>query len=167
MPVEVLTHGVPSVVATARYFVRLLRELGYRSSLRVIPDFNDYNAYVYDSRHQAQIGPGGWYADILAPSNFLQKFACASFLPKTSANNNLPEFCDRELDAKIARAAAVQTADRVRANELWADVDRALVDRAVIIPLGNPRNRVFVSDRVGNYQTHPFWGTLLDQLWVK
>jgi hypothetical protein len=26
---------------------------------------------------------------------------------------------------------------------------------------------VFVSKRVGNYQFHPQWGLLLDQLWVK
>jgi hypothetical protein len=24
-----------------------------------------------------------------------------------------------------------------------------------------------VSERVGNYQYHPLWGTLIDQLWVR
>jgi hypothetical protein len=31
----------------------------------------------------------------------------------------------------------------------------------------NPRNAALVSKRVGNYQSHPLLGTLLDQLWVK
>ena len=65
------------------------------------------------------------------------------------------------------KAAALQASDPVRANELWADVDRALVDRAVVLSWGSPRNKVLLSERVGNYQSHPLWGTLLDQLWVK
>ncbi|MBD0328918.1 MAG: hypothetical protein ICV64_02290 [Thermoleophilia bacterium] len=46
-------------------------------------------------------------------------------------------------------------------------MDRALVDRAPVVPVSSVRNRVFVSERVGNVQAHPLWGTLLDQLWVK
>jgi YVTN family beta-propeller protein len=165
MRVEVVTFAV---TPDTRYFVRLLRELGYRTSLRAIPGFPNYLAHVSDSRNRAQIGPIGWVADILAPSDFLQtNFSCASFRPQSPENTNQPEFCDRDLDAEMRRAAAAQTVDAVRANDLWADVDRDLVDRAVIIPTGNGRNPVFVSDRVGNHQSHLFWGTLLDQLWVK
>ena len=29
------------------------------------------------------------------------------------------------------------------------------------------RGAVFVSERVGNYQHHPLFGVLLDQLWVR
>jgi peptide/nickel transport system substrate-binding protein len=110
-----------------------------------------------------QIGQGGW-ADTLAPSNFFQPlFSCASFLPRTSSlNGNYSEFCDPEIDARMRQAGAAQTTDPVGANRLWAGVDRALVDRAAVIPLGNRRSIVFVSDRVGNYQSHPLWGTLLD-----
>jgi peptide/nickel transport system substrate-binding protein len=68
---------------------------------------------------------------------------------------------------KMKKAAALQALDPVRANELWADVDRALVDRAVALPWGSPPQRVLISERLGNYQSHPFWGTLFDQLWVK
>jgi hypothetical protein len=67
----------------------------------------------------------------------------------------------------MKRAAAAQTTGPARANELWTEVDHALVDRAVLVPTVSPRYPVFVSDRVGNYQSHPLWGTLLDQLWVK
>jgi YVTN family beta-propeller protein len=158
----------PLTPKVARYFVRLLRELGYRSSLRVIPDFSDYISYVADPRHQAQIGHAGWIGEKLAPSDFLRRsFSCASSLPQASPNFNFAQFCSRGIDARMKRAAAAQTTDRARANELWADVDHALVRRAVVVPTVSPRYPVFVSDRVGNYQSHPLWGTLLDQLWVK
>ncbi len=162
--------GVKDLVAlsVARYFESLLRELGYRSSLRILPGFEQYIAYVADSRNRAQLGGSGWSADTLAASNFFQPiFTCASFVPKSPANLNLFQYCDPGLDAKMKEAAALQASDPARANELWADVDHALVDRAVALPWGSPRNKVLLSERVGNYQSHPLWRTLLDQLWVK
>jgi YVTN family beta-propeller protein len=170
MRVEFVVPGCcnPLTPKIARYFVGVLRELGYRSSLRIIPDFSDYLGYVADSRHEAQIGHAGWIGEKLAPSDFFQRlFSCASFLPHDPANVNFSEFCDREIDATMNRAAAAQTTDPARANELWAEIDHALVHRAVVVPTISPRYSVFVSDRVGNYQSHPLWGTLLDQLWVR
>jgi hypothetical protein len=35
------------------------------------------------------------------------------------------------------------------------------------VPLYNPRALVVVSARVGNYQFHPLWQLLIDQLWVR
>lgn len=152
----------------ARSFVSLLRRLGYRASWRVFPDFDQYIAYVADSRNRAQIGGAGWQADTLAASNFLLPiFTCASFVPRSPQNLNLFEYCNPRLDAKMKEATALQAEDPVRANGLWAEVDRELVDQAVAVSWGSPHERVLVSERVGNYQNHPLWGTLLDQLWVK
>jgi ABC-type oligopeptide transport system substrate-binding subunit len=168
MHVEVPRPDDPVAARISRYFVSLLDQLGYRTSLRIAQSFEEHYAYVADSRNRAQLGGAGWFADTLAASNFFQPlFTCASFVPKSPVNENLSEYCDPRLDAKMTEAAALQASDSVRADELWADVDRALVDRAVALPWGNPRNRVLVSERVGNYQNHPLWGTLLDQLWVK
>jgi ABC-type transport system substrate-binding protein len=69
-------------------------------------------------------------------------------------------YCDESLDAKMAKAAALQASDPVRADDLWAEVDHELVDQAVAVPWGSPGDRVLVSERVGNYQSHPLWGTL-------
>ncbi len=159
-------HEGPVSLALERYFIPLLRRLGYPASVRRVG--GDVLAYVADSRHRAQIGLQGWFADTLAASNFLQPlFMCASFVPKSAANFNLFEYCNPQLDARMKEAAAVQASDPARADDLWAEVDRSLVDQAVALPWSNPRNRVLVSERVGNYQSHPLWGTLLDQLWVK
>jgi hypothetical protein len=51
-----------------------------------------------------------------------------------------------------------------RRGELWAEIDRALVDQAPNVWLANPIAVEFVSERVGNYQYSQQWGSLLDQL---
>ncbi|MGH3039602.1 MAG: ABC transporter substrate-binding protein [Gaiellaceae bacterium] len=146
-----------------RYFVSLLRLLGYRSSLRVLPTFDLYLEYVADAQNRAQTGPNAWYGDTPSPGPFLSPlFGCDS-----AGDPNFSQFCDPEVDAQMRRASALQASEPVRAGALWADVDRALVDQAAAIPLFNERVVTFVSQRVGNHQFHLQWGALLDQLWVK
>jgi peptide/nickel transport system substrate-binding protein len=166
MRVEVLAGETFGSAVFSRLIVAALRQLGYRSSLRVLPP-NDYYPFVANSRNRGQIGPIAWYADA-APALFLRDlFSCASFLPGNSGNVNFSAFCDGAIDRTMRRAAALQTSDPVRANGLWADVSRALVDEAAAVPLLNQRPVSFVSERVGNYQFHPQWGPLFDQMWVK
>ena len=168
MQVEVFAYEQFGRIVYGRYFVSLLRRLGYRSSLRVISEFPDYLAYVGDSRNRAQIGPLGWYAEFTSAAPFLRDlFSCTSFVPESASNVNLSAFCDPAIDARMARAVELQASDPVRANTLWAEADRALVDEAAAVLLVNQQVVAFVSKRVGNYQLHPQWLTLLDQLWVR
>ena len=168
MRVEIATYTSAVTLPIARHVASVLRELGYQSSLRFFPVFGDQLAYAADSRNPAQIVISSWQAETPTASSFLRPlFACASFLPKSRANTNLSRYCDPALEARMNEAASLQAADPKRANELWSAVDKALVDRAVAVPWGSPRNRVLVSKRVGNYQSHPFSGTLLEQLWVR
>jgi ABC-type transport system substrate-binding protein/DNA-binding SARP family transcriptional activator len=171
MRVEVVTFELqnPFPEASARYFASLLRRLGYRSSVNVLPGPAEHFQYVADSRNRAQMGQHGWVAEAPAPSNFLERlFSCASFVPGNAAENlNPSEFCDPEIDAAMRRAETLQMSDPAGSNTLWAEVDRALVDRAAALPVANPRDVGLVSERVDNYQYHVILGTLLDQLWVK
>jgi ABC-type transport system substrate-binding protein len=52
------------------------------------------------------------------------------------------------------------------ANEAWAAIDRRITDQAPWLALYNPRLDIATSARVGNYQFHPFFGLMLDELWV-
>jgi YVTN family beta-propeller protein len=169
MRVKVVTYqtvtGAP--LRSSRYLVSQLRELGYRSSLHVLSDFAAYLEYVEEPRNRAQIGLRGWLADTLAPSDFLRGFGCTVVLAKTSTRQDPSRFCDRRIESRIRQAMRLQPNDSARANELWADIDHTLVDRAAAVPLNSGLNLVLVSERVGNYQSHPLWGTLLDQMWVK
>ncbi len=49
----------------------------------------------------------------------------------------------------------------------WRRVEAALAAQAPTVPLANAKDTALVAERVGNYQHHPLWGPLLDQLWVK
>jgi YVTN family beta-propeller protein len=169
MRVEVVTHDQPNPLLASRYLVSLLDQLGFRTTLRVFPHFfPQWTGYVGDSRNRAQLGVTGWGADTLAASNFIQPlFTCASFIPKSPENLNLFEYCNRKLDARVKHAVALEASDPGRANEVWATIDRAIVDQAVAVPVTNGLNPVLLSKRVGNYHEHPLWGTLFDQLWVK
>jgi len=158
-------------VPVARYFVSVLDQLGYRASLRQLPgNFEDrYYPAIADSRTGAQIGQIGWGLDYLTPANFVQPtLTCEAFVPAApDANQNPGGFCDPRIDAEIDAALAPSDADPASANATWAAVDRRLVDAAPVVPMFDRRSVTVVSERVQNVQLHPYWGVLLDQLWVQ
>jgi len=57
--------------------------------------------------------------------------------------------------------------DQASAAALWTKIDRDATDLTAIVPTYTPRSVDLVSKRVGNYEHHPLWGVLLDQLWVR
>ena len=168
------TSGMKITVSTftgeeriGRYFTSLLRQLGYVASLRVT-DPEEHFATVADSSARVQIGATAWFADFPAASNFVAYlFGCESFVPASSANPNYSGLCDRRVDAAIDAARRAQALDPRAGGELWAAADRALTEAAPAVPFANLRAVALVSERVENYQYHPVFGTLLDQLWVR
>jgi peptide/nickel transport system substrate-binding protein len=169
--VTVVTSAVstgPPARSSGEYLVSVLRQLGYRASLRVIPDPHAYYRVVGNSRSRAQIGVFGWYEDFPAPSDFMVPlFSCRSFLRQNPANVNASEFCDPRIDAQMARARALEAGSPGAAARVWARVDHEITGQAPWAPLYNPRDLVVVAARVGNYQFHPFLALMLDQLWVR
>ena len=143
----------------------LFRSLGYRMKLKHVSDdvyyFNQPRSGPLDPARRAQAGPFSWFADYPAGSNYMTTFfAC-------DAPSNWSHFCDRRIDRQIRRAASLETTDPYLANQIWARVDRELVNQAPVVPLFTLKNVDIVSPRVGNYQYNPQWGVLVDQLWVK
>jgi YVTN family beta-propeller protein len=164
MRVTVLTD--PRLPDTA-YVVSVLRRLGYRASARTVAG-ERYNHLASNSRNRTQISVGGTLTDYPAPSNIIQTWlSCDSFKPESDLNSNRAGFCDPSVDAAIEHAFALETSDPKAANRLWAQIDREIVDQAPWLPTLNLNMIDFLSARVGNYQFHPQWGLLLDQLWVK
>jgi ABC-type transport system substrate-binding protein/DNA-binding SARP family transcriptional activator/streptogramin lyase len=149
------------------YIVSVLRVLGFRASLRMLSS-PAFDRHLGDSRAQPQIGWFSWYQDYPAPSNFIEPLlTCGSFIPSDPANLNIAEFCDPKIDTESRRAAALEAQSPGISAEEWRKIDRQLTNRATWLPLYNPRVPVALSERVGNYQYHPFWQLLLDQLWVR
>jgi ABC-type oligopeptide transport system substrate-binding subunit len=147
------------------YFVRLLRTLGYRTTLRVLPAGLPYYHKVDDSRTHAQIGPFFWLADYPSPASFLDpNFSCAGREPASPNSLNPSQLCSPALDrltaaALAARGPATETA--------WRKVQRRFAALAPAVPMSTERRTVFSSPRAGNVQQSPMWGTLLEQVWVK
>ena len=141
----------------AEYLVTVLRELGYEATLDPATSDDEVFRAVFDEG-RVQIGVFEWFGDSLAPSGFLSAFLC-------EGNAGIGNLCDRGLEARMAEAAALQPLDPAAAADAWAAIDREITDLAVWAPLVN-QGTDFVSARVGNYQFHPAYLVLLDQLWV-
>jgi peptide/nickel transport system substrate-binding protein len=153
--------------ATARYLALVLGQLGYRASLRKA-NASTYWGMLGDSRNRVQAGFFAWYQDYPAPSDFIDPlFTCGSFLPRNPNNLNEAEFCNARIDAQIQRALTARPSGPSAAATRWAAIDRELTDEAPWVPLYNPRDLTVLSARVGNYQFHPYWNVLIDQLWVR
>jgi YVTN family beta-propeller protein len=160
-PVSLWWHDDVFGERQGRYLESLLDSLGYRARLRTYS--GDPLAYF-----SAVERPGGrWHsagyfviADYPAASAFITRLSCAHHF-------NVGRFCDRPIDAKISHALRLQERDPASANESWAALDRELTDQAPWVFLYTESTTGFVSKRVGNYQYHPFWGTLFAQLWVR
>jgi YVTN family beta-propeller protein len=148
-------------VADSRYLVSLLNRLGYRARLKIVPvprlfgDLSFVRRKVQAAMFTA--GPSFWLA-----SDFITLFRCRTGLASIAGG-----FCNREIDARIEQALAVQIRDRARANVLWAQIERQIIDAAPIVPILNPNAFDFVSKRVGNFQFNQAVGALRDQLWVR
>jgi peptide/nickel transport system substrate-binding protein len=69
--------------------------------------------------------------------------------------------------AEVRKAHTLPTTDPYAANLFWSKIDHAIVDRAPVIPLITHKSLDFVSKRVGDYDSDPLSGVLLDQLWVR
>lgn len=151
-------------VPVVRYAGEVLRRLGYRVRVRVVPDPARYFVYVNDSRHHAQAGFTGWIADYLTPASFFDPFTCSHLVRNSTDNNNTSQFCDHAVDAGYDAGLGARGTE---ANAHWAALDRRVLAAAPAVPLFNRRTLLLVSDRVGNAQTHQELGPLLDQFWVR
>ena len=153
--------------ATGRYVVSVLNQIGYRASLRTVGP-ETYFGVLGDSRDAVQAGFFSWYQDYPAPSDFIDPlFTCGSFIPHNPNNINAAEFCDPLIDAQAQQALALEQRDPGIVAGRWAAIDQDLVNQAPWVPLYNPRELNVLSPRVGNYQFHPYWNLLIDQLWVR
>jgi peptide/nickel transport system substrate-binding protein len=145
-----------------RYIVGLLEELGYRVEFVRPGNLDKYLAATFDSPDRVQASSLGWISDYPTAANFFSWARCGS-----PNNPFVAAYCDPELEAAIRRAERAQLTDPQLAGELWAAADRRIVDQSPFVSMGNGIATDFVSARVGNYQYHPQFGILIDQLWVQ
>jgi YVTN family beta-propeller protein len=149
-------------VPTARPAVAALRQLGYRARLAAVDDDTYFQRL---GSRKVQAATWAWVADYpSAPTWIEPQFSCQSL---REGGPNFSGLCDQAIERQVARALALQVTDPSAANEIWAQVDRMITDRAPAVSLMASQLPYFISDRVGNYQYHPVFEVLLDQLWVR
>jgi peptide/nickel transport system substrate-binding protein len=153
----------------ARYMASLLRSIGYRPELHLVADPQKYFEKVTNSRTRVQTGYYGWASDFPSESEFIKPvFSCGGFVPGEAISTTNPAgFCNRALDRELEHTARVQAEDPPAAHALWRALERKLLAQAPYVPTYNRKNVDFLAKRVGNYQFHPQWGPLIDQLWVR
>jgi peptide/nickel transport system substrate-binding protein len=159
------TSGTPVTVWSTRHgdvrhwadvAADALRRLGYPVSFRFVRESVYWS--LIDERRDIQIAPLQWFPDYPTASGFVATlFRCGAFGDYV---------CDADLDGRMARALSLQQREPRRADAMWASTDRRIVDEALAIPLLSGRGFFFVSERLGNFQHHPVFGVLYDQVWV-
>ena len=159
-PVTVAVFG--RFAEVGEYIVSVLNELGFKATLRKV-DREALFAELFDSTKGPKVQSVvlAWFPDFpAASSTILPLFTCKD-------PGNFGRFCDETVSARIKAALDLQQSDPAAVGEAWGAVDRSIVDFAPMAALVNQRESDFVSARVGNYQHHPEWTILYDQLWVK
>ena len=157
---RVIVWTRPSYRSFYTHVVTALRRIDYRAHLRVADDDQAYyEMLAKEGVQKVQAGSVEWITAYPSAGDYIA--GLLEFVRRSS------RFSDRAIERQVARARKLQQTDPLAANDLWARVDRMIVDRAPVVPMYNPRFIAFVSARVGNFQYHPLWLTLVDQLWVR
>jgi YVTN family beta-propeller protein len=149
-------------VGVGKQIAQVLNDIGFKARSETV-DRDALFAELFDPVKGPKIQSVvfAWFPDFPAASSTL-----LALLPCDDPAN-FSRFCDSKIQAQIKKAQEFQQTDPAAAGEAWAQVDRMLVDAAPIAALINQRETDFVSPSVGNYQNHPEWKILFDQLWVQ
>ena len=161
--VTLLATALGVSIPISRYFGHLLDTLGYHAHVRVVSD--DPPSYKYDSlvaSDRYQTIEYGWAADYPAAENTLGIFTC-----RLSPLNFTGSFCNHHYDKLVHAAESAEIRDPAAAATAWATAERYLADQAPMVPLYVLGSPGLASRRVGNYETNPWIGALIDEMWVK
>ena len=154
-PVVVWTW--PDRASVGRYLAEVLTGLGLPARARVFKDLGEELMAAQRPAAHPQIGLNGWIADSPDSALFLRT------LVGCGGDFNLSAFCDPAIDAEIDRAESAGT----EGSAAWQRIERQIADSAPVVPLTTRRYVLVTSSRAGNVQFHPFYGVLLDQIWVE
>jgi peptide/nickel transport system substrate-binding protein len=144
--------------AVITYTAGVLRRLGFRTGVRLIRHAQ-FDRLPVAVRNNIQLIPTGWLDT--TPEGFVPLWL--------SCNGAYDHgyFCDPAIDRSMQHADGLQAINTRAAAALWARIDHELVDRAAWVPLVNDRQVDFVSPHVANFQHHPYWDLLADQLVIR
>lgn len=149
------------------YLQSVLSELGYQAEVKPI-SANIQFTYIQNTNNKVQMSITQWYQDYPAASDFLYVlFGCESFHEGSDSSVNISGFCDKEINDKMKKALELGVEDPAAANKMWAEIDKAVTDKAPAAALFTPKHLDFVSKRVGNFQFNSQYYWMVTQSWVQ
>ena len=149
------------------YLQSVLNDIGYDADVKPISP-NIQFTYIQNTNNKVQISITQWYQDYPAASDFLYiLFGRESFTEGSDSSINIAGFCDEGIDKQMKDALALGVTDPVAANKMWAEIDRAVTDKAPMAALFTPKHVDFVSKRLGNFQFNAQFYWMVTQSWVQ
>jgi peptide/nickel transport system substrate-binding protein len=142
-----------------RYMVDMLRRLGYRAQLRKMTS-QDIAHAKRAQRARMQL------LEIVFGPAYPSAFAFFATFITCHGVFSWDQFCDPSVDRAVEQAQRLRLTDPDAAARRWATIDRALVDRAITVPLINVRIVDFTSKRLRAYQNSPIYQFLPAQAWL-
>ena len=165
--VTIIAEDTDASKSIGTYMQSVLTDIGYVVDVKPIST-NIQFTYIQNTNNKVQISITQWYQDYPAASDFLNiLFGCASFTPGSDSSVNIAGFCDKEIQAKMDAALAQGVTDQAGANKAWAEVDKAVTDKAPMAALFTPKHVDFVAKRVGNFQFNSQFYWMMSQSWVQ
>jgi peptide/nickel transport system substrate-binding protein len=165
--VTIIAEDTAVSKAIAVYLQSVLTEIGYDADVKPISP-NIQFTYIQNTNNKVQMSISQWYQDYPAASDFLNiLFGCDSFKEGSDSSINISGFCDKDIDAKMKAALALAVTDQDGANKMWAEIDKAVTDKAPMAALFTPKHVDFVSKRLGNFQFNSQFYWMVSQSWVK
>jgi peptide/nickel transport system substrate-binding protein len=165
--VTVVVEDSAVAKSVGTYLQSVLSDLGYKASVKPISS-NIQFTYIQNTNNNVQISVSQWYQDYPAASNFLNiLFGCDSFHPGSDSSVNIAGFCDKEIDARMKEASKLAVTNQQAADDLWAEIDKAVMDKAPAVPLFTPKRVDFLSKRVGNFKFNAQYYWVVTQSWVQ
>lgn len=162
--VNVFGDDSPTYQAAAEYLADLLNQLGFEARPRIVSGAVYYQT-IGNEKTNAQAGVTGWSQDYPGAANFFQLIDGANIQPRNSMNPG--NVADPEIDAALPRANAIT--DQAKAAPIYAQIDRRLIDQALVLPYGHARATKITAPRIDfdRVVLHPVYGIDLTTVAVK
>ena len=128
---------------TTEYMADVLNEIGLDAEPRII-DAGVYFQTIGNAKTKAQAGYAGWFQDFPHPANFFQIQTEVGIAPTNAIN-----YGDTNDPAVTgAYEKLKQEPDLESVVDQWADADKKLIEGAYLVPWGNSKEALHLSERM-------------------
>ena len=155
--VTVWTNDYPPNKQAGEYYEGVLRELGFKPTLKIIPAANYTTIIGNASTPNLDTGWGNWYIDYPHPNDYFQPQLSAAGIAPTAATN-WAHFDDPAINRQIEMLDRVPLGPAQEAA--YARLDREVMRQAPWAPFGSVSMASFVSDQIdlGKLIVSPVYG---------